>query len=147
MQPELITLDCPNCGENVFVADVDGTFAEDDDGTCEGCGLQCTVSIDSDGDAYVNHNDVVVDKGQPRCMGQCGAIKEAHGTPCYWDCGYAKNPECGRLGSKPRLFNHPDGPVTITPTNERWACTKPQEHPGDCIPGRLVVNASGGRVD
>ena len=45
---EIDTLDCPRCSEPVFVADPDGTYSEDDEGTCSECGLFCWVSIEDE---------------------------------------------------------------------------------------------------
>lgn len=86
----LITLQCPNCGDDVFVADTDGMFWEDDDGICDTCGLTCWIAVDGE-TAWVNHDDEYADKGQPRCTGACSVPRvadEFRGKPCAWNCKY-----------------------------------------------------------
>ncbi len=86
------TLQCPECGADVFKADAEGLFYEDEEETCQECGTICRVAVDIDsteeqpGVASVTSNDEVEDIGQSRCDGSCGAVAKFVGKPCLWAC-------------------------------------------------------------
>lgn len=89
------TLQCPECGADVFETNENGLFADDEQETCQECGTICRVTVDcslesdtegADGVADATSDDEIEDIGQPKCDGSCGAVKEFVGTPCRWDC-------------------------------------------------------------
>jgi hypothetical protein len=88
------TLQCPECGADLFEADADGLFYEDTEATCQECGTICRVTVEGDSDldeehpgyAGVTTDESVEDIGQPACNGSCGAVGEFVGTPCLWNC-------------------------------------------------------------
>ncbi len=93
------TLQCPECGNDVFEPDADGLYEEGTEATCKECGTKCRVGVDcgddcntpgADGTAYAHSDDEVEDVGQPRCDGSCGCVAEFVGKPCLWTCGLTK---------------------------------------------------------
>lgn len=98
-------MECPICGEpDLFPNE---TLFEDEEATCQRCGLMCRIAIDGDcecgsescaeehsGAAWVNHDDQHEDKGQPRCDASClNGLRVTDdwrntflGKPCSWIC-------------------------------------------------------------
>lgn len=91
------SLECPNCGQDGLFAREKNWYTEDETATCQECGLKCSIRVEGEGDeddsgyVWVSHNDEYEDKGQPKCDGSCGSIKEFHGKPCAWNCERAKS--------------------------------------------------------
>lgn len=91
----LFGLDCPECGADVFLR-AENVYREDEAEVCQECGTCCLVRIEPDPDGDEDHGEVwaagfgAQDKGQSRCDGSCGSVKEHHGEPCLWTCPRAK---------------------------------------------------------
>lgn len=90
-----MSLECNRCGTEVFEADNDGMFWQDDSAWCPMCGIACVVDIETEyeddgerGIAHViTHDERVIDVDQPRCDGSvCGYVAAFHGLPCQLDC-------------------------------------------------------------
>ena len=84
------TLQCPQCGQDVFEADADGQFWDDWERACPECGTICRVTADGEFADVTTNDDAVLDVGQPACDGSCGAVEEFIGKPCLWTCERAK---------------------------------------------------------
>lgn len=86
----MAALNCPVCGDDVFVQPKP-VWYDGANETCQGCGTILTIKVDDDDEddaiAYPSAGDEIVeDKGQPKCDGGCGAVPRYIGTPCRWDC-------------------------------------------------------------
>lgn len=97
------TLDCNRCGEAVFTEDDEGMFQEDQHAWCPGCGVACVVVVEDQGAegigvaGVLTHDERVIDVGQPKCDGSCGAIAEYQGIPCTLDCARCSDADRNEL--------------------------------------------------